>query len=37
MSSILSHFDRRTDRQVDGRTDRQNFHRETASALHAAR
>jgi len=26
-----------TDRRTDGRTDRQNSHRYTASALHAAR
>ena len=30
-------FDRRTDRRTDGRTDRQNSHRYTATAFHAAR
>jgi len=37
LSSVLSQITRVTDRQTDGRTDRQNSHRYTASALHAAR
>ena len=37
LSSVLSGITRVTDRRTDGRTDKQNFPRYTASALHAAR
>jgi len=37
LSSILSQITRLTDRQTDGRTDRQKSHHNTASALRAAR
>jgi len=37
LSAVLSQYTRVTDRRTDGRTDRQNSHHNTASALHAAR
>ena len=37
LSSVLSQYTRVTDGRTDRRTDRQNSHRYTASALHAAR
>jgi len=37
LSTVLSQYTRVTDVRTDGRTDRQNSHRYTASALHAAR
>jgi len=37
LSSVLSQYTRVTDRRSDGRTDGQNSHRYTTSALHAAR
>ena len=36
-SSVLSQCTRLTDRRMDGQTDRQNSHRKTVSAFHAAR
>ena len=36
-SPVLSQFTRLTDGQTDWRTDRQNSHRQAASAFHAAR